>query len=757
MEPERLTLQLLQEITDGFSEERKLGEGGYGVVFKGVRENGEEIAVKMLRRDYSGFDDKQFQKEFYNLKMLQHQNIVRFVGYCYETQHIPFDYNGKQIFADQTFGALCFEYLHNGSLGKHLSNECHGLDWYTRYKIIKGACEGLKYIHQEHMYHLDLKPDNILLDKEMVPKLADFGLSRIVGKEVTNTITQSPLGTLGYMPPEFIDRKIISKEFDIFSLGVVIIQIVAGREGRNKCEYVPSEEFADLVQENWRNMLQATCSGSLLEAYCQQVKKCTLIALNCMEKDRHKRPKIKNIIDELNRIETEVSKSMILKWLNIQPLHLQFPSEPNKSMISCSLHLTNDTDDCVAFQMKNLKESFLGPLCGVVPPRSCYTLAVTMREKLELLPEFFELESAIAGSNELLDFSSYTAVGEHDHFFTKAMQEGREVHKMKLSASYAQIKAMRCFRVKLMLCFITHYYLLVTLIMVDGICACADDLQPASTIMARCYPGRIPVDVHPTELWFLINISRFVHIWNYEKQDMVDYYYTEKSAVQDAKFIAREQWFVTGDHHGSVQVFSYKTKEEIKSFKAHDFAVVCLDIHPTKPYVLSAGRDDLIKLWDWGKGWKCVRTFEMQRLISQLRFNPKDANVFASASANGLQIWNISSYSCEFTLYENESVECFDYITHGDQLYMITVSGDNNARIWDLGSRTCVHLLEGHKDCVCTVCSHPDHPILITGSNDGTVRLWNSITFRLEGILNFGLGMVTTIACLKGTRSFDRN
>ena len=87
-----------------------------------MRENGEEIAVKMLRRDYSGFDDKQFQKEFYNLKMLQHQNIVRFVGYCYETQHIPFDYNGKHIFADKTFGALCFEYLHNGSLGKHLSS-----------------------------------------------------------------------------------------------------------------------------------------------------------------------------------------------------------------------------------------------------------------------------------------------------------------------------------------------------------------------------------------------------------------------------------------------------------------------------------------------------------------------------------------------------------------------------------------------------------------------------------------------------------
>ncbi|KAJ1275251.1 hypothetical protein BS78_05G121900 [Paspalum vaginatum] len=719
MEPERLTFQLLQEITDGFSEERKLGAGGYGVVYKGVRENGEEIAVKKLRDD-PRFDDKQFEKEFYNLKILQHQNIVRFVGYCYETQHMPYEDKGKQFFADQTFRALCFEYLHNGSLQKHLSNDCHELDWYTRYKIIKGICEGLKYIHQEHMYHLDLKPANILLDKDMVPKLADFGLSRIIGEELTSTITQNPRGTCGYMPPEFIERNVISKEFDIFSLGVVMIDIVSGPDGRYKCYDMPPEEFADLVQENWSNIFQATWSGSLLEAYCQQVKKCTLLALNCMEKDRQKRPKINKIIDELNEIESEVGKlmSICLKRLKIQPLQLRFPSEPNRSMISCSLHLTNDTDDRVAFrlQMKSLKEFFLGPLCGVVPPRSCYTLAVTMRNKIELLPEFFELESTIAVSNELSDFSSYTAEGEHEHFFMKVIQEGREVHQMKLSAAYVQAELK-------------------------------------SMIIPRCYPGLIPVDVHPTEPWFLINISRFVHIWSYETQEMVDYYHiTGKSAVQEAKFIAREWWFVAGDHHGFIVVCSYKTKEKIKSFKAHDFGIICLDIHPTKPYLLSAGRNNLIKLWDWGNSWKCVRTFDMQRLIHQLKFNPKDANNFASASVDGLQVWNISSHSCQFTLYENEYVECFDYIPHGDQLYLITVSWDNKARIWDLGSRTCVQLLEGHTDRVCTVCSHPDHPILITGSYDGTVCLWNSNTFRPEGIRNFGLGMVTTIACLKGTR-----
>ncbi|XP_072151900.1 vesicle-associated protein 3-1-like isoform X1 [Setaria viridis] len=189
---------------------------------------------------------------------------------------------------------------------------------------------------------------------------------------------------------------------------------------------------------------------------------------------------------------------MVLNQLNVKPLHLHFPSEPNKSMVSCSLHLTNYTDDRVAFrlQIENLEEYFLGPLCGVVTPRSCYTLAVTMRHKLKLLPEFFKLESAIGGSEELTDFSSYTAVGEHDQFFTKAKQEGREVQQVKLETAYVHTEMASGGDFQL------RYH----------------DLQLGSVIIPRQYPGANPVDVHPTEPWFLIKISRFVHIWNYETQ-----------------------------------------------------------------------------------------------------------------------------------------------------------------------------------------------------------------------------------------------
>ncbi|CAO2148610.1 unnamed protein product [Urochloa humidicola] len=310
MEPEDVTFQVLKDVTNAFSEERKLGEGAYGVVYRGVTKNGEEVAVKKLRDVNPDLDDKQFQNEFYNLMKLKHNNIVQILGYCYETEQIPVEHNGRILLAEKTYRVLCFEYLHNGSLQKHISDEHSGLDWHTRYRIIKGICEGLKYIHEElekPLYYLDLKPDNILLDKYMVPKIADFGLSKILGKELTRT-SQSPLGTCGYQPPEYIERGEISNKFDIFSLGIVIIRIVSGPEGYSKCQNMPFDEFIDQVIKNWRNVLQATWSGSLLEAYCHQVERCTQIAQKCVEKDSMKRHGIVRIIDMLNEVEADIAK-----------------------------------------------------------------------------------------------------------------------------------------------------------------------------------------------------------------------------------------------------------------------------------------------------------------------------------------------------------------------------------------------------------------------------------------------------------------
>lgn len=174
-----------------------------------------------------GHDDELFNHEFCNLIRLKHPNTVTFLGYCYETRTEPAEFQGMRVAAERTYRALCFEYCQNGSLDRYLcgtatlsqvrfkacgvlivllhlylsdilifADESSGLDWNTRYRIIKGTCEGLKYLHQGERgtYHLDLKPGNILLDTNMVPKLADFGLSRIIPENFTR-ITRNPYGT----------------------------------------------------------------------------------------------------------------------------------------------------------------------------------------------------------------------------------------------------------------------------------------------------------------------------------------------------------------------------------------------------------------------------------------------------------------------------------------------------------------------------------------------------------------------------------
>jgi len=165
-------------------------------VEQGVEKDGTKIAVKLLH-DSTGLDEDQFQNEFNQLKRLQHQNIVRLIGCCYESQERIVEYKGKFILAEKRYRALCLEYMHKGSLDNYLSDEYNEHDWPTCYAIIMGICKGLKYLHEElkpPTYHLDLKPANVLLDKNMIPKIADFGLSRFFEEEQTR-ITRSSLGT----------------------------------------------------------------------------------------------------------------------------------------------------------------------------------------------------------------------------------------------------------------------------------------------------------------------------------------------------------------------------------------------------------------------------------------------------------------------------------------------------------------------------------------------------------------------------------
>lgn len=262
-----LALQL-QKITKSFTEEPVIGRGGYGEVYKGLRKNRGVFAVKRLR-NVDLLDENQLQDEVSNLKKLNHVNSIRLLGYCYdchETEKITGVYDEISPFAGRN-RFLSFEYMHNGSLQNHLSDESSELDWESRYKIIKGVCEGLKILHGN-----------------MWPKITDFGLSRMVGEKQTWT-TQSPLGTIGYWSPEYIEKGEASRKADVFSLGVVTIRLLTlGHGGYPNYLTMPTDEFID--QKDWRNKLQKTfATEPLLEIYCGQVAKCIDIALKCMEKN----------------------------------------------------------------------------------------------------------------------------------------------------------------------------------------------------------------------------------------------------------------------------------------------------------------------------------------------------------------------------------------------------------------------------------------------------------------------------------------
>uniref|UniRef100_A0ACD5XVS8 Uncharacterized protein n=3 Tax=Avena sativa TaxID=4498 RepID=A0ACD5XVS8_AVESA len=310
-EPHSLPLKYLKKITNSSSDERVLGRGGSGVVYKGELSNGEVIAVKKLERSLPSFE-KQFTNEVYHFMKLRHPNIVRLLGYCYETHNVCLQHNGKYVFAEMSERLLCLEYLPNGSLDRYISDESSGLDWPTRYKIIEGICYGLHYLHVEThnpVLHLDLKPANILLDNGMLPKLTDFGLSRLLDQQQT-ICTSSREGTIGYMSPEYLHGDIVTTKSDIFSLGVIIMEVIRGDRDYPGLGGTSSEEFTELTLDKWRNVLGKARGYTSLEVDCQQIKRCIQIGLLCVNPERARRPTATKVvkmlqgISEANQIST---------------------------------------------------------------------------------------------------------------------------------------------------------------------------------------------------------------------------------------------------------------------------------------------------------------------------------------------------------------------------------------------------------------------------------------------------------------------
>ncbi|XP_038216207.1 coatomer subunit beta' isoform X2 [Zerene cesonia] len=265
------------------------------------------------------------------------------------------------------------------------------------------------------------------------------------------------------------------------------------------------------------------------------------------------------------------------------------------------------------------------------------------------------------------------------------------------------------------------------------------------------------VDQHPTEPWLLCSLhSGDVNIWNYETHTQIKRFEVCDLPVRAAKFVPRKNWFTTGSDDMQIRVFNYNTLERVHAFEAHSDYVRCIVIHPTQPYILTSSDDLLIKLWNWDRNWACQQVFEGHtHYVMQIVINPKDNNTFASASLDTtVKVWQLGASISNFTLEGHEKgVNCVDYYHGGDKPYLISGADDRLVKIWDYQNKTCVQTLEGHAQNVSAVSFHPELPILLTGSEDGTVRIWHAGTYRLEFSLNYGFERVWTISSLHGSNN----
>lgn len=220
--------------------------------------------------------------------------------------------------------------------------------------------------------------------------------------------------------------------------------------------------------------------------------------------------------------------------------------------------------------------------------------------------------------------------------------------------------------------------------------------------------------------------------------------------VRACLFIARKNWIAVGGDDMQIRVFNYNTLEKVAQIEAHMDYIRTLCVHPTLPFLLSAGDDMHIKLWNWEENWRCVETFKGHTsYVMYLAINPKDPNTFASACMDRtVKVWSLNSPTPNFTLvaHESKGVNFVEYYPFADKPYLITTSDDKTIKIFDYQSKSCVATLTGHTHNVSFAVLHPELPIIISGSEDSTIKIWNAKSYQLEQTLNYGMERAWCVA-----------
>jgi len=281
----------LVRATKNFSE--RLGGGGFGTVFKGVLSESTTIAVKRLDGARQG--EKQFRAEVSSIGLIQHINLVKLIGFCCG--------GDKRL--------LVYEHMPNGSLDGHLfQSNAPVLSWSTRYQIAIGVARGLLYLHRscrECIIHCDIKPENILLDASFVPKIADFGMAAFIGRDYSRVLTTFR-GTAGYLAPEWLSGVAITPKVDVYSFGMVLLEIISGR--RNSPEvhssngyhgtYFPVQAISKLHEGDLQTLMDPKLQGDF---NLHEAERVCRVACWCIQENEFDRPEMVEVVLALEGLQ----------------------------------------------------------------------------------------------------------------------------------------------------------------------------------------------------------------------------------------------------------------------------------------------------------------------------------------------------------------------------------------------------------------------------------------------------------------------
>ncbi|XP_065857250.1 probable receptor-like serine/threonine-protein kinase At4g34500 [Euphorbia lathyris] len=312
------SLKELEVATCGFAEENVIGEGGYGVVYRGILEDGSVVAVKNLLNN-KGQAEKEFRVEVEAIGKVRHKNLVGLIGYC----------------AEGARRMLVYEYIDNGNLEQWLHGDVgpiSPLTWDIRMKIVIGTAKGLAYLHEglePKVVHRDVKSSNILLDKKWNAKVSDFGLAKLLGSE-SSYVTTRVMGTFGYVSPDYASTGMLNEGSDVYSFGILLMEMITGR---SPIDY--SRPAGEMNLVDWFKGMVASRRGEEVldplinvQPPSRALKRALLICLRCIDLDAYKRPKMGQVVHMLEADDFPFrTEARSIKEKNLPPSHATISSK----------------------------------------------------------------------------------------------------------------------------------------------------------------------------------------------------------------------------------------------------------------------------------------------------------------------------------------------------------------------------------------------------------------------------------------------